>query len=142
MTNLKGIHKYTYERELGFGCFSYVSLARNKHNKQLYAIKCFQLEQEIPEHLIPPLFYINGFCSVINESQFNDEVRLHTLFNSKSIGPILYTNWVKDGLGYMVLEVWDRALEVGDVVSKVHISKIENQITQSITLGMFIWILD
>ena len=126
--NLNGIENYIYKNELGFGCFSYVSLAQNKHNKQLYAIKCFQLEKEIPNHHIPSFFYILNYASVISENEFKKEVYLHTLFNSKGIGPKLYANWIENGLGYMILEVWDRVLEIGDSISETHISKLKTQL--------------
>jgi len=101
MTTLKGIENYKYIKELGFGIAAYVSLAQHKDNHQFYAIKCFQLRKRILPKDIPDLFYIKDFSSVISKRDFNKEVDLHQLLNSKSVGPKLYISWIKNGLGYM-----------------------------------------
>jgi len=128
MTNLNDIKNYTYVKELGVGITGYVSLAQHKHTNQFYAIKCFQLRKRILTEHIPRDFYLLNFSSVLSKSDFNDEVRLHTLFNSKNVGPILYASWIENGLGYMVLEVWDRHLENGETLTEKEYSKIKNQI--------------
>jgi len=130
MDNLRGVQNYKYEKELGIGISSFVSLVQNKNNNQHYALKCLRLRKRILKQDIPNIYINLEFFSVISKNDFNNEVNLHILLNTKNIGPKLYTFWIENGFGYMLLEVWDRCLSFNDILSEDLSVKLQNQLTE------------